>query len=121
MLKDMKEGTEDNNEARKEAGYEAVHLIGWAEQPRYDASTKKLYWAKELNFEGSTSHTLNYDVRVLGREGVLSMNAVATMDQLGQIRRTCGRCSTSPSSTRAIATPSSTPRPTAWRNTASAR
>ena len=53
MLKDMKEGTEDNNDARKEAGYAAVHLIGWAEPPRYDAATKKLYWAKELNFEGS--------------------------------------------------------------------
>ena len=31
-------------------------------------------------------HTLNYDVRVLGREGVLSMNAVAGMDLLEQIR-----------------------------------
>ncbi len=86
MLKDMKEGTEDHNDARKEAGFEAVHLIGWAEKPHYDASAKKLYWAKELNFEGSPTHTLNYDVRVLGREGVLSMNAVASMDQIGQIR-----------------------------------
>ena len=82
----MKEGTEDHNDARKEAGFEAVHLIGWAEKPHYDASAKKLYWAKELNFEGSLAHTLNYDVRVLGREGVLSMNAVASMDQIEQIR-----------------------------------
>ncbi|HEU5136146.1 MAG TPA: DUF2167 domain-containing protein [Steroidobacteraceae bacterium] len=86
MLKDLKEGTEDNNSARKDAGFEAVHLVGWAESPRYDAATKKLYWAKELDFEGSPSHTVNYDVRVLGREGVLSMNAVASMDQLQQIR-----------------------------------
>src|SRR6187399_2194403 len=86
MLKDMKEGTEDNNKARKEAGYEAVHLIGWAEKPHYDPAAKKLYWAKELKFEGSSGNTLNYDVRVLGREGVLSMNAVAGMDRLEQIR-----------------------------------
>jgi uncharacterized membrane-anchored protein len=86
MLKDMKEGTEDHNSARKDAGFEAVHLVGWAEAPHYDAATKKLYWAKELDFEGSPAHTLNYDVRVLGREGVLSMNAVASMDQLQQIR-----------------------------------
>jgi uncharacterized membrane-anchored protein len=86
MLKDMKEGTEGNNEARKEAGFEAVHLVGWAESPRYDAATKKLYWAKELDFEGSPAHTLNYDVRILGREGVLSMNAVASINQLQQIR-----------------------------------
>lgn len=86
MLKDMKEGTEDHNKERKQAGFEAVHLIGWAEKPHYDASAKKLYWAKELNFEGSEGNTLNYDVRVLGREGVLSMNAVAGMDRLEQIR-----------------------------------
>ncbi len=87
MLKDMKAGTEQNNEARTQNGYQAVHLLGWAEKPHYDAAAKKLYWAKELNFEGSDLHTLNYDVRVLGREGVLSMNAVASMNQLEQIRR----------------------------------
>ncbi len=87
MLADMKAGTEENNEARTQNGYQAVHLLGWAEKPHYDAAAKKLYWAKELNFEGSELHTLNYDVRVLGREGVLSMNAVASMNQLEQIRR----------------------------------
>ena len=87
MLKDMKAGTEENNEARTQNGYQAVHLLGWAEKPHYDAAAKKLYWAKELNFEGNELNTLNYDVRVLGREGVLSMNAVASMNQLEQIRR----------------------------------
>lgn len=87
MLKDLKAGTEENNEARTKNGYQAVHLTGWAERPHYDSAAKKLYWAKELNFEGSKLHTLNYDVRVLGREGVLSMNAVASMKQLEQIRR----------------------------------
>jgi len=86
LLADMKQGTEDANEARTQAGYGAVHLVGWAEKPRYDAAAKKLYWAKELNFEGSESHALNYDVRVLGREGVLSMNAVASINQLERIR-----------------------------------
>ncbi|HEY6124035.1 MAG TPA: DUF2167 domain-containing protein [Steroidobacteraceae bacterium] len=86
MLKDMKEGTESNNDARKEAGYPAMHLIKWAEPPRYDAATKKLYWAKEISTDDSKTHYLNYDVRVLGREGVLSMEAVATMDQLQQVR-----------------------------------
>jgi uncharacterized membrane-anchored protein len=86
MLADMKAGTEDNNDARKANGYEAIHLVGWAEKPHYDAATKKLYWAQELSFEGSPTHTLNYEVRVLGREGVLSMNAVSTIDQLSQVR-----------------------------------
>jgi uncharacterized membrane-anchored protein len=86
MLEDMKKAEVEENEARKDAGYEAVHTVGWAEKPRYDSAAKKLYWAKELDFEGNREHTLNYDVRVLGREGVLSMNAVATIGQLEQIR-----------------------------------
>lgn len=86
LLKDMKEGTEANNEARKDAGYPEMHLISWAEPPRYDAATKKLYWAKEISTADSSTHYLNYDVRVLGREGVLSMEAVATMAQLQQVR-----------------------------------
>jgi uncharacterized membrane-anchored protein len=86
LLKEMQAGTEAENDARKNAGYEAVHLVGWAEAPRYDANAKKLYWAQELDFEGGELHTLNYEVRVLGREGVLSMNAVATMPLLARIR-----------------------------------
>lgn len=86
MLEDMKAGVEANNAARKEAGYPQMHLLNWAEPPRYDAATKKLYWAKEIQSEGSEVHWLNYDVRVLGRTGVLSMQAVAPMDQLAQIR-----------------------------------
>lgn len=86
LLADMKKGTEEHNEARREANIPAMHIVGWAEPPRYDAEAKKLYWAKELSLEGHDRHSLNYDVRVLGREGVLSMNAVAGMDQLSQIK-----------------------------------
>ncbi|RDZ27714.1 DUF2167 domain-containing protein [Lysobacter silvisoli] len=86
MLKDMQEGTQEANAERRKAGYEAIELVGWAEPPRYDAATKKLYWAKELAFEGSPNHTLNYDIRVLGRRGYLSLNAVAGMGELAQVR-----------------------------------
>jgi len=86
LLKDMQEGTEDANPERKKAGYPEVHLVGWAEQPHYDASAKKLYWAQHLR-GSSGQNSLNYDVRVLGREGVLSMNAVAGMNQLDKVRQ----------------------------------
>ena len=86
LLKDMQEGTEDANPELKKAGYPEIHLVGWAEPPHYDASAKKLYWAKHLR-GSSGQNSLNYDVRVLGREGVLSMNAVAGMDQLEGVRK----------------------------------
>ena len=82
MLADMKDGTKEENAARKEAGYGAVDLVGWAVPPRYDGASKKLYWAQELAFEGNQDHTVNYDIRVLGRRGYLSLNAVAGMSEL---------------------------------------
>ncbi|MFC4637047.1 DUF2167 domain-containing protein [Deinococcus hohokamensis] len=90
LMKDMQAGTEENNAARQEAGYEPVHLIGWAETPRYDPAAHKIYWAKELAFgEGAAAgdHTLNYAVRVLGRDNVMELNAVAGMSQLPQVKR----------------------------------
>jgi uncharacterized membrane-anchored protein len=86
LLSSMKDGQKQGNEARKAAGYESLELVGWAEPPHYDATAKKLYWAKHISSGGGSMHTLNYDVRVLGREGVLSMEAVALMDSLPQIR-----------------------------------
>jgi uncharacterized membrane-anchored protein len=85
LLADMKSETADTNEAMKEAGYPSVDLVGWASAPRYDAAAHKLHWAKELAFEGHDGHTVNYDVRVLGRHGYLSMNAVADMDDLPRV------------------------------------
>src|SRR5262245_13614274 len=79
LLKEMQEDTREANQERTRQGYEAVELIGWAAPPRYDQGAHKLYWAKELSFGGEPEHTLNYDIRALGRRGVLSLNAVASM------------------------------------------
>lgn len=86
ILQDDQEATRDSNEARVQAGYEPIELVGWAEPPHYDSGSKKIYWAKELAFEGSPEHTLNYDIRALGRYGYLSLNAVANMGDLGKVR-----------------------------------
>jgi uncharacterized membrane-anchored protein len=85
LLAQMKEATVQENKERQKHGYEAINLVGWAASPHYDQATHKLYWAKELNFEGAPTNTLNYDIRMLGRRGVLSFNAVGTMSQLGAI------------------------------------
>jgi uncharacterized membrane-anchored protein len=87
LLKEMQDGTREANQERTKQGYESIELIGWAAPPRYDKDTHKLYWAKELSFASSTEHTLNYDIRALGRRGVLSLNAVASMGQLRMIEK----------------------------------
>jgi uncharacterized membrane-anchored protein len=86
LLKDMQEGTLANNAKRKEQGYPAMTLVGWADAPHYDRASHKLYWAKVLRTDGDVLDGLNYNIRVLGREGVLVLNAVAGIDQLATIK-----------------------------------
>lgn len=86
LLKEMQEGISEQNAARKEKGYAAMTLVGWAERPHYDKAQHKLYWAKELRTAGDDQSGLNYNIRVLGREGVLVLNAIAGRDQLDTIK-----------------------------------
>lgn len=86
MLKQMQDAVRKENEERIKQNFSKVELVGWAASPRYDRDTHKLIWAKEFAFADGQVHTLNYDVRVLGRKGVLAINAVASMNQLDAIQ-----------------------------------
>lgn len=85
LLGEMRESIAAENKARKKDGFEPIQLVGWAAPPHYDSTSHKLYWAKELQFGDGESHTLNYNIRALGRRGVLVLNAVAGMSELSQV------------------------------------
>lgn len=87
LLKDLQKETRERNPDRVKEGYPAIELVGWAAKPYYDKANKTLHWARELEFDGSTEHTLNYNVRILGRKGVLSLNAIGDMSHLGVIKQ----------------------------------
>jgi len=91
LLTDMQEGTAEESKKRVKDGYEGFRLVGWGEPPHYDRASHKLYWAQELEFGGNPQHTLNYNIRVLGRRGVLVLNAVAGMDQLETVKGSMGQ------------------------------
>lgn len=86
LLEQMKSDNEEQNRDRREAGYEGLNTVGWAAPPFYDKERKVLHWALELRGDSADASTLNYNVRVLGRKGVLIMNAVAGMDQLALVQ-----------------------------------
>lgn len=87
LLKTMQQEMADGNAERAKLGYEPVTLVGWASAPFYDQKKHILHWAKEARFGDSETHTLNYNVRVLGRKGVLVLNAIASMDQFEEVNR----------------------------------
>lgn len=87
LLKQIQQATDEGNAERTKQGYPPMKVVGWAEPPHYDKANHKIYWAKELQFGEETSHTLNYSIRALGRQGVLELNAVAGMSDLDAIKQ----------------------------------
>jgi uncharacterized membrane-anchored protein len=87
LLKTMKEQSEAANAERVKEGYQAILLVGWAQKPFYDKKNHKLHWAKELQFGTDSPNTLNYNIRMLGRKGVLVLNVVAGMDMMPEVQK----------------------------------
>ncbi|MEP6343373.1 MAG: DUF2167 domain-containing protein [Maricaulaceae bacterium] len=82
MLRDITKSSNESNPARKKLGFPSITVKGWAADPKYDAENHRLYWAKLIHFEGEESNTLNYNLRLLGRKGVLQFNFIADENAL---------------------------------------
>lgn len=88
MLKEMQDAEAEVNKDRTAQGFGTLHFVGWAQKPFYDKNKKVLHWAKEIQFgDEEGEHTLNYDIRILGRTGVLSFNAVSGISGLPLVKK----------------------------------
>jgi uncharacterized membrane-anchored protein len=79
ILNAYKEGTKEQNEERKEMNIPPVFVGGWAEKPHYDKAAHHVIWAIEVKDDEAKDApvvSVNYNTRILGRRGVLSMNLV---------------------------------------------
>ena len=86
------QGTEPEvNQRRSSQGYPTQHLVGWAQPPVYDSRTHSVVWAQNFLVTGDSENSLNYDIRMLGRSGVLSLNMVTTMGKLAETRQAAQR------------------------------
>jgi uncharacterized membrane-anchored protein len=75
LLESITEANEEANAERVKRGGEPLHVIGWSEPPHYDARTHNLTWAI-LARDDQGDQVVNYNVRVLGRAGVMSVTLV---------------------------------------------
>jgi uncharacterized membrane-anchored protein len=80
LLKSIKSGTEAANRERKRRGWPTLHVTGWEQQPAYDPETHNLGWAIRAESEGEP--VVNYNTRLLGRKGIMSVNLVVEPDKL---------------------------------------
>lgn len=85
LFASISEGTEAANEYRREHGGGELHVLDWQIAPRYDAASHNLIWALEAVDEEGT-HISNYNVRLLGRRGYMSVTLVTDADALERDR-----------------------------------
>jgi uncharacterized membrane-anchored protein len=76
LLKAIREGTEESNKERVQNGFPELHVGAWSEVPHYDQAVHHLVWALPATSTRGTS--INYNTRVLGRRGVVSLNLVTS-------------------------------------------
>jgi len=82
ILSSIRQGTEAANEVRRERGWSEMHILGWQEEPHYDARSNNLSWAILGESEGRRS--VNRIVKLLGRRGVMTATLVAGTEELAQ-------------------------------------
>lgn len=85
LLESFQKGAKQENIERAKQGLPTFEVVGWAVEPHYDEITHNLEWGIEYNIkqgELDRGNTVNYDVRLLGREGVMSSMLVLSPNGL---------------------------------------
>ena len=79
ILESIQEGTEAQNEARREKGWHTLHVIGWDKAPFYDSRTNNLTWS--IRARSDDGDSINYSTRLLGRRGTMNVDLVVDPNQ----------------------------------------
>jgi len=74
MLESFRKGTEASNKERIRRGWKTMTILGWEQTPRYNEATHNLEWA--IRGESDGGLVINYNTRLLGREGVMRVTLV---------------------------------------------
>lgn len=85
LLASIREATEAANEERREMGVEELHVTDWSEPPHYDQASHNLIWALAA-VDDRGGQIVNYNVRLLGRKGYMSVTLVTEPGQLAQTK-----------------------------------
>ncbi|MEM9646256.1 MAG: DUF2167 domain-containing protein, partial [Planctomycetota bacterium] len=76
LMESFRAGIPEGNRQRREIGAEEMNSMSWQEKPFYDSTSNNLTWALNLDFPSGNS--INYDIRVLGRRGVMEVTLLGS-------------------------------------------
>ena len=82
ILKNITDSTRAGNEQRRQRGWDEMEVVGWQTPPYYDAATHHLEWAIRGRDQKTGEEVVNFNTRILGRGGVMSVVLVSSPDAL---------------------------------------
>ena len=86
LFKSIKNATDYANKERIRKGFSPLNLVGWYEEPHYDEESHNLVWA--LLADSGDEQVVNYNTRLLGRYGYMSIVLVTDPETLDSMRPT---------------------------------
>ena len=84
IISTVKSATKEANKEKKRRGWGTMTITGWRFEPQYDRTTKLLEWAINAKDDESGETGVNYNTRILGREGVMQVILVDSAEKLDQ-------------------------------------
>jgi uncharacterized membrane-anchored protein len=84
IMQSLRQGNEQGNQQRARQGLPELELVGWEQQPFYDPQTNLLSWGTRARQKGQivVGDVINYNARILGRGGVMSVELIITPEHL---------------------------------------
>src|SRR5258708_182082 len=82
LLQSIKDGTAAANKIRRERGWDEMEVVGWQTSPHYETQTNRLEWAVTGRDLKSNTEVVNFNTRILGRGGVMSVVLIAEPQEL---------------------------------------
>lgn len=74
LIKAFRDAIPEGNRQRRAMGLEELNGMAWQVPPFYDPQTNNLTWGLKLDFASGSA--INYDIRILGRRGVMQATLV---------------------------------------------
>ena len=82
LMAGMRENQEEGNKERQKRGFPMLLNLAWKYPPFYDPATKRLEWAISFVSSDTGKEEVNYETRILGRQGVTSATLVVAPEKL---------------------------------------
>jgi uncharacterized membrane-anchored protein len=84
LLQQKIENSKAANEEKRKRGLPRLDIVGWTVPPHYNSQTNNLEWGIKLRSE-TGSESVNYNLKLLGRSGVMDATLVCNPDQIDAV------------------------------------